>query len=424
MRVRTPSVATTPAQAQDRPGVPKASRGPIDRAAAAQSHRYARKACGKPRPRHHPALQDSQGDPDEPESALTATTSLYRYWIARGLHREGRARLEQALARPTHLTMLRVKASFAHTVLAGMQGDPAAASTGARHAREIAADLGEPRAYAIAASADGALAQFRGDVASAVRHFQRAGDGLAAEQAGEYLCWRLSALSGLAISKAMLGDLAGAAACHETTLAICQPHGESWYCGQSLCFLGMALWRQGDLAAAAVHLRDALRHLHQVNETHSTIWCVDALAWIAFDRGRLERAATLLGAAERLTQVLGAPAGILPELAAHHEQYRQRTRDALGEPAYRAAFTRGAQMPLDEAIAHALEQPWRTTPADPLAAATPLTRREGEVADLIAQGLTNKEIAAKLVISPRTAEARSRGLGANHKLTSATWTCR
>jgi non-specific serine/threonine protein kinase len=167
----------------------------------------------------------------------------------------------------------------------------------------------------------------------------------------------------------------------------------------------MALWRQGDLDAAATRLRDALRRLHQVNETHSTIWCVDALAWIAFDQSRPERAATLLGAAERLTQVMGAPAGILPELATHHQQYRQRARDALGEPAYRAAFTRGAQMSLDEAIAHALEQPWRTTPADPLAAATPLTRREAQIAELITQGLTNKEIAAKLVISQRTAES-------------------
>jgi hypothetical protein len=85
-----------------------------------------------------------------------------------GAAREGRARLEQALARPTQPTILRVKASFAHTVLAGMQGDPAAASTGARHAREIAADLGEPRAYAIAACADDALAQFRADVASTI----------------------------------------------------------------------------------------------------------------------------------------------------------------------------------------------------------------------------------------------------------------
>jgi predicted ATPase/DNA-binding CsgD family transcriptional regulator len=351
------------------------------------------------------ALQYSQDDPDDAEAALTAATNLYRYWVARGLHREGRACLEQALARPTGPAMTRVKASFAHTVLAGMQGDPTAASISARHAREVAADLGEPRAHAIAASADGSLAQFRGDVVTAVRHYQRGVDGLAAEQEGEYLRWRLSALSGLAMTKAMLGDLAGAAACHETTLAICEPHGDSWYSGQSLCFLGIGLWRQGDLDAAAVRLKDALRRLHQVNETHSTSWCLGALAWIAFDQGRPERAATLLGAADRLARGVGAPAGFLPELAAHHEQYRQRTGEALGEPAYRAVFTRGAQMPLDEAIAHALDEPRRATSADPVAAPTPLTRREGQVAELIAQGLANKEIAAKLVISQRTAES-------------------
>jgi DNA-binding NarL/FixJ family response regulator len=34
-----------------------------------------------------------------------------------------------------------------------------------------------------------------------------------------------------------------------------------------------------------------------------------------------------------------------------------------------------------------------------------LTRRECEVADLIAQGLSNKDIATRLVISQRTAES-------------------
>jgi predicted ATPase/DNA-binding CsgD family transcriptional regulator len=376
------------------------------------------------------AMQFSQGDPDDAEACLTAATSLYRYWIARGLHREGRAWLEQALARPAGPTMTRVKAWFAHTVLAGMQGDPTAASTSAQHAREVAAELGEPLAHAIAAAADGSLAQFRGDLASAARHYQRGVDGLAAEQADEHLLWRLSALSGLAITRAMLGDLAGAAACHETTLAICQPHGESWYSGQSLCFLGIGLWRQGDFEAATARLMDALRHLHRVNETHSTSWCLDVLAWIASDQGRPDRSATLLGAADRLAQVMGAPVGLLPELAAQHEQYQQRTRDALGEQAYRAAFTRGGEMHLDEAVAHALDEPWRPPAPAPVpapgATSIPLTRRERQVADLVAQGLSNKEIAARLVISRRTAESHVENiltkLGCSGRAQVAAWT--
>ena len=58
-----------------------------------------------------------------------------------------------------------------------------------------------------------------------------------------------------------------------------------------------------------------------------------------------------------LAAVIGARAGLYPKLAAYHEQYAQRTRAALGERAYRAAFTRGAQMSLEEAIAFAIEEP-------------------------------------------------------------------
>jgi non-specific serine/threonine protein kinase len=354
------------------------------------------------------ALQHSQADPDGAEAALAATASLYRYWTGRGLHREGRFWLEQAMARPGQPSLTRVKAAFVRTVLAGHQGDLTAASTSAQHAREVATELGEPHAHAIAAIAEGSAARARGDLAGAVRGYQHGVAGFAGEQAEEYLRWRLAALAGVALTKAMLGDVAGAAACHEEILATCVPRGEYRYAGISLCFLGIGLWRQSEFDAATARLKEALRCLSRVSNV-VTSWCLDALAWIAADQGRLERAATLLGAVERLMQSMGTRPGLLPDLTAHHEQYQQKTRAALGEQAYQAVTAHGEQMSLDQAVGYALGEPRRPVTPKPVTApgatSSPLTRRELQVAELITQGMSNKEIAAKLVISQRTAES-------------------
>jgi len=64
-----------------------------------------------------------------------------------------------------------------------------------------------------------------------------------------------------------------------------------------------------------------------------------------------------------------------------------------------------SRLSFDKAVAYALDEavPPAAVPsvAEP---ATPLTRREQQVAELVAEGLSNKEIAAGLVISQRTAE--------------------
>ena len=371
------------------------------------------------------ALQYSLADPAEAEASLTAATSLYGLWVTRGLHREGHSYMEQALARPTGPTMTRLKALHANAALAKLQGDFTAATTSAQQAAVVAATLGEPLAHAIAAYTEGTVALFRGDLASAMRHCQRAVDGLADEQ-GEYFFWRLYALNWLALTKAMVGDVEGATACHETVLAICEPRGESWFSGASLCFLGIGLWRQGELEAATARTEESLRRLRRVNDAIAASWCLDVLAWIAADQGRPERAATLLGAVERLAQFMGAPAGLMPELAAHHEQYAQRTRDALGERVRQAAAARGRQMSLEEAVAYALDEPWQPIAAEPVAASTSLTRREQQVAELVAQGQSNKEIAARLVISQRTAESHVEHiltkLGLDNRAQVAAWT--
>jgi non-specific serine/threonine protein kinase len=110
-----------------------------------------------------------------------------------------------------------------------------------------------------------------------------------------------------------------------------------------------------------------------------------------------------------------------------HEQCERQTRDTLGDAAFQARFRVGAGLNVDDAIGYALgEKPEVAAASKPAPAAeTPLTRRERQVAQLVARGLTNKYIADQLVISQRTAESHVEHilvkLGAGSRTQIAAW---
>ena len=132
-------------------------------------------------------------------------------------------------------------------------------------------------------------------------------------------------------------------------------------------------------------------------------YCVEALAWIAASRHQHERAAVLLGAAAGLWQSIGTTLEGNQPMAGHHRDCEWQARQALGEAAFQAAHRRGRDLPTADALAYALQQPpEKPPPAVPGGA--PLTPRERQVARLVDGGRSNKEIAAGLVISQRTAE--------------------
>jgi non-specific serine/threonine protein kinase len=92
-----------------------------------------------------------------------------------------------------------------------------------------------------------------------------------------------------------------------------------------------------------------------------------------------------------------------PALSSHHDAALEAARTALPAAQYRAAFARGSAMDQAEAVAFALGESARPGPG--VGQDQPrLTRREQDVAALVAQGMSNSQIAATLVISVRTVE--------------------
>jgi non-specific serine/threonine protein kinase len=349
------------------------------------------------------ALEFCVSEPGEAAAGLRMATALHPSW-SRGRLSEGRQWLDRALTRQTApATTDQAKALYYAGMLAGFQGDLPAASTLAEEAGDLAEQLGDATSRALATHAAASVAVFSGgDLPGAAAGYEEVLDVYRAE--GD-LPRLLEVLLGLAFARGVLGDEARAVACYEEILAITEPRGEILYRSYSLYFLGVAVWLRGDSRRAAELVERSLRLKRLVDERLGTLWCLEALAWIATGEDDPRRAATLLGADESLSRAMGTPPATFPDLLVHHDQCEQLARRELGEQAFQTAFRHGMGLGFEDAIAYALNEEPRAVAASPAVAETTLTQRERQVADLITHGLSNREIAARLAISRRTAES-------------------
>jgi len=291
--------------------------------------------------------------------------------------------------------------------LAATSGDRGAARPLLEQGSGLAGQLNDPATRAFAAWAAGHVLEMAGDLPQAIAEFE---DGLAVLPVAFRGPARVQLLVGLATAAGLAGDEERAVACHRETLALTEAGGEfirHSYSMYPLWALGVAAWRHGDLDRATGLQQQSLRLWARHNDRMGSIWCVEVLAWIAASRHQYERAAVLLGAAAGLWQSVGTTLDSHQPIAGHHRDCEQQTRQALGETAFQAAYHCGLDLPAEDVLACALQQPGKPQKkplAQAVSEAAPLTRRELQVARLIAGGRSNREIAAELVISQRTAE--------------------
>lgn len=211
------------------------------------------------------------------------------------------------------------------------------------------------------------------------------------------------------------GDPAAAGDVFEEALPAVRACDDAWGQGQVLLGLGLTTKAAGDTAAATEHLSRSVQALATTGDATILGVALGTIAGLTLSKDPAH-ALRLAGAATGLRERIGGryPTATVDEL----DTVRRVGLESLGPETAELAWQAGRR--LDPAGTAALVQR-RGLPSAP----GPLTARQLEVARLVAEGLTNAQVAARLHLSERTVENHVFNalatLGLHNRVQLATW---
>ena len=334
---------------------------------------------------------------EDPQQGMRLAWSIENFWLARGFLGEARLWLDELLAADPTSTIDRGRALRLSAWLAVLQGEHASVPAMLEEAAAIAKSTGDAVLDAYVVQGWGLLSMFQGDLSESTERLESAVQVFA--DLG-HLTGELHSMFELGIAYGFAGDLERAAAWQRRCQDLASSVGETWWSSFSLWAYGIDLWRQGDFAAATELERQSLRIKREMDDQLGVGVCLETMSWISAAEGDSARSARLMGAAETVLRRVGMPIEASRGMLDYHRETEETLRASWSEKRVEGAYAKGAAWDVDDAVAFGLgETAVEGSDDQPV-----LTKREVEVAELVAGGLTNRQIATSLFISVRTAE--------------------
>jgi predicted ATPase/DNA-binding CsgD family transcriptional regulator len=357
--------------------------------------------------------------PDHP-TGLYMVGSLGWYWAPRATS-EGIYWLDLFLSDRQADVPALAYALFARGVVAVVQGDWGAATQALVDAEAKAREVGDlpllARALAVSARVRAVSGDFEGARAQAG---EAAAVALGLDDPGAGAA--VTATQGF-IAQVDL-DLVTARRVYCESLPRARARGDLNSLIYVLGYYGFTVLGSGQIDEVRPVFEEALGLARLLENRDAILYLLYGLACHDAMVGQLQRAARLLSAAEHLQAETAVR--LIPQMEPLLSRARQTIVSSLGARALESEAEVGRLMPRAEAIAHALgEKVPRPSPPSAMTATTPLSKRELEVARLVAAGLSNKEIGSRLFLSERTVETHVskilNRLGIGSRVEIASW---
>ena len=339
----------------------------------------------------------------EAELALRLGAALGEFWHMHGHLSEGRRWLEGALAKGDAASVARVKALAKASWIAWEQTDLERATALGEEGLKLARKLGDEEGAATTLLNLGVAVMVRGELERATSLIE---DGLPLfRESGDK--WGLArSLLCLGLVAMFREDYEWAKALTEEGLAMSRESGDVWCSNMALNQMALMALLREDFGRTEALGKESLELSRRSGMVHHIAFALHTAAALAGSRGQPVRSARLWGAAEALREAIGTAFSPMEQRV--YEPYMAAARDQVEDAAWETAWSEGRAMDTDEAIEYALSEE-EGTPSTPPAPrqrvddeSALLTRREEEVAALVARGLTNRLIASEISLSEHT----------------------